>query len=484
MMKMMNHNRGSMVATTRASIRFLLAMLLVFASVQMLALANAEDQQSSAIYDFNSTTGELNREGSLSVDSSVSNGRYFIAWILGTKTTGGTFVTVSTEISVNNTVMDTPEYRWSHHGSSSSEAQVYLETGSVDPCSIDSNNGTLTATFSITEAITNATSGSLLQLISIESLPIVRVNGSVNIGQVISCFGFPADSPSSTPSISESATITPTMSESISATPTISESISATPTISESVSATPSEPESITPTATISETPSISITPSPEVEDSSDSSSGSGSESSSGSGSGSGSSDDGGGFKRKREVNDDDDNTICTTNSYFGLDFSNAANIAPPLKVVLTISTSAGVAINKKINRAIVAGGPSCRSHHSASQVNVTYFDFDFDDYEETQATLRFDISNPGASKLWYLWLDYDPVYYNDDRTEIIVDLRLANQGPAVSGSSWDDDWDDGGLPKGLIALFVILGVIIVCLLAAAVILVIRRRRANFAEIV
>jgi len=106
--------------------------------------------------------------------------------------------------------------------------------------------------------------------------------------------------------------------------------------------------------------------------------------------------------------------------------------------------------------------------------VNVTYFEFDFKNYKETQATLRFNISNPG-SKLWYLWLDYDPVY-RDAKMAVVLALHLANKLP-------NDDNDDDRLSGGLIALFVILALIIACLTAAAIILAIKRRRASFTEI-
>lgn len=192
-----------------------------------------------------------------------------------------------------------------------------------------------------------------------------------------------------------------------------------------------------------------------------------------------------------RDVNDDDDdddNTICTTNSYFGLDFSNAANIEPPLRVVLDIYTSSDKPINEKINKAIVAGDASCPSRHSGSQRNVSYFEFDFASYSDTQATLRFSITPRdhgivAGSTLWYLYLDYAPVDGDDEKTDIVVSLRLDNR-PTSSGSeSSSDEDDEGGVPKGMIALFVIIGIVIVGLLAAAVVLVIRRRRANFTEI-
>jgi len=78
---------------------------------------------------------------------------------------------------------------------------------------------------------------------------------------------FPSATPSNTPSISVTPSITPSVTPSISKTPSITPSIS----VSISVTATPSVTPSITPSISISATPSItpsktpSVTPSPSV---------------------------------------------------------------------------------------------------------------------------------------------------------------------------------------------------------------------------
>eukprot|EP01102_Stenamoeba_stenopodia_P004432 TRINITY_DN14740_c0_g1_i1.p1 TRINITY_DN14740_c0_g1~~TRINITY_DN14740_c0_g1_i1.p1 ORF type:complete len:508 (-),score=101.87 TRINITY_DN14740_c0_g1_i1:24-1547(-) len=486
----------------------LLVLLFLTASGQRMA---GFDQSHLEIYGFNTTTVPIfNNAIRASPPSSVP---YVVSYVLGTTNAGGTFASVSSRLSVEHTLIQSPGFTNQWEDSPDQTITEWL-SDSADPCRYPTNNSH-NVTFTISEADTDAPSGQLLQFLNLRSLPIVRINDSATIELILTCVGFnqsseDTTSASTTPSISNE--VSESLSPSFSEYPSISESISQSPFESPSMAESPSF--STTPSISASEAPSESISQSP-FESTTPSAAASDEPSTSvsetpsitpeASPSGSNYVAEPFFFFKQRSTEEETSTTaatnagVCLTNSYFGLDFREIDVVAiSPMKVTLNIAISSNgfAPLNERINKAVIAGDSSCPSRHSSNQYNISYFEFEFKSHnkDSPHSTMFSFIVSPESPSLWYLYLDYTPVEATDETESIEVTVTMIVESLATptpsnsptaqpsiqpSSSSSEEEEHDGGR----IALFVIIGLILAGLVIGAVALLIKRRRDRFINI-